>query len=229
MRKGGDWAGVALLGDAKINTGAGLRQRHAPAAWRRASRASPPPSSKAKFGGTDDAGSCGELEYVRIEFAGAELAPTNELNGLTVGGCGSGTKLSYIQVHRGTDDGIEFFGGTAGMDHVVLSGNEDDSLDWDYGWTGKVQFLVIHQRAGIGDNGIEARAARPTSETADAPRRPADLQRDHDRPATGGKAAITFKEGTRGKMYNFIIHGLKANVVDFAVVTGDFTRSGRCS
>jgi hypothetical protein len=44
---------------------------------------------KAKFGGLNDAGTCGELSYVRIEFAGAELAPMNELNGLTLGGCGS--------------------------------------------------------------------------------------------------------------------------------------------
>jgi hypothetical protein len=42
-----------------------------------------------------------------------------------------GTKLSYHPGAPGTDDGIELFGGTASMDHVVLTGNEDDSLDWD--------------------------------------------------------------------------------------------------
>ena len=77
---------------------------------------------KAKFGGTEDDSSCGQLNYVRIEFAGAELEPMKELNGLTFGGCGSGTKVSYVQVHRGTDDGIEAFGGTVGFDHVVLVG-----------------------------------------------------------------------------------------------------------
>jgi hypothetical protein len=220
MRAGGDWAGVALLGDAKINTGAACANGMA-GCLEAGIEGIPATELKAKFGGLNDAGSCGELSYVRIEFAGAMLSPNNELNGLTLGGCGSGTKLSYIQVHRGTDDGIEFFGGTASMDHVVLTGNEDDSLDWDYGWTGKVQFLVIHQRAGFGDYGIEG-AGSPTSETAMPRTDPLIYNMTMIGQPTGGKAAINFKQGTRGKIYNSIITSWKANTVDFAVVTGDF-------
>ena len=220
MRKGGDWAGVALLGDAKINSGAACANGMA-GCLEAGIEGIPATETKAKFGGLNDAGSCGELNYVRIEFAGAELAPMNELNGLTLGGCGSGTKLSYIQVHRGTDDGIEFFGGTASMDHVVLTGNEDDSLDWDYGWTGKVQFLVIHQRAGFGDYGIEG-AGSPMSETATPRTDPLIYNMTMVGQPTGGKAAINFKQGTRGKIYNSVVTSWKTNTVDFAVVTGDF-------
>jgi hypothetical protein len=207
------------LGDAKINTGAACANGMA-GCLEAGVEGIEATETKAKFGGLNDMGTCGELQYVRIEFAGAELSMGNELNGLTVAGCGSGTKLSYIQVHRGTDDGIEFFGGKASMDHVVLSGNEDDSLDWDYGWSGTVQFLVIHQRAGIGDWGIEA-AGSPSSETA-APRAEPVLWNVTMVGRTGGKA-INFKQGTRGKIYNSIIQGFSSNVVDFAVVTGDFT------
>jgi hypothetical protein len=214
-RMGGNWAGVALLGDAKINTGAPCAAGGA-GCLEAGIEGIPPTELKAKFGGLNDAGSCGHLEYVRIEFAGAELEPAKELNGLTLGGCGSGTKLSYIQVHRGTDDGIEFFGGTASMDHVVLSGNEDDSLDWDYGWTGRAQFLVIHQRAGIGDWGIEG-AGSPSSETAE-PRTSPTIWNMTMVGRTGGKG-IVFKEGSRGKIYNSIVQSFTTDVVDFVAKT----------
>jgi hypothetical protein len=219
-KKGGDWAGVALLGSAKINTGAPCPTGEA-GCLEAGIEGIPASEVKAKFGGTVDTSSCGELSYMRVEFAGAELEPGKELNGLTFGGCGSGTKVSYVQVHRGTDDGIEAFGGTVSFDHVLLSGNEDDSLDWDYGWSGKVQFLVIHQRAGIGDNGIEA-AGSPTSETA-LPRAEPLLYNVTMIGRPAGGRAITFKEGTRGKLYNAIIQGFKGDVIDFQAKVVDLT------
>jgi hypothetical protein len=214
-RKGGDWAGVALLGAARINTGMPCPGSTDASCKEAGIEGIPATELKAKFGGTDDASSCGELNYVRVEFAGAELEPGRELNGLTFGGCGSGTKVSYVQVHRGTDDGIEAFGGKVGFDHVVLSGNEDDSLDWDYGWSGQVQFLVIHQRAGIGDNGIEAAGAPPPQPETAEPRAQPTLFNVTMIGREGGGRAITFKEGTRGKLSNFIFQGWKGDVVDF--------------
>jgi hypothetical protein len=220
FKKGGDWAGVALLGSAKINTGMPCASGAA-GCLEAGIEGIPATEVKAKFGGVDDASSCGDLKYVRIEFAGAELEPNKELNGLTFGGCGSGTKVSYVQIHRGTDDGIEVFGGTVGFDHVVLSGNEDDSLDWDYGWSGKVQHLVIHQRAGIGDNGIEA-AGSPQNEVA-TPRAEPLLYNVTMIGRAGGGRAITFKEGTHGKIYNAIIQGFSGDVVDFQAKVVDLT------
>jgi hypothetical protein len=220
MRKGGDWAGLALLGSAKINTG-GTGANCATTACEAGIEGIPETELKAKFGGADDASSCGELKYVRIEFAGAELMPTRELNGLTLGGCGEGTKISYVQVHRGTDDGIEFFGGKAGMDHVVLSANEDDSLDWDYGWSGKVQFLVIHQRSGSGDNGIEASGspmvATATPRSAPVLYNVTMLGRADGASGSSSRpsSALWLKEGTHGTLRNFIIQGFKLDVVDF--------------
>ena len=155
------------------------------------------------------------LQYVRIEFSGVELSAGNELQGLTVGACGSGTKISYLQVHGSTDDGIELFGGTVGMDHVVLTANEDDSFDWEMGWSGKVQFMVIHQRGNAGDNGIEGSGApAPESETA-LPRAEPELYNVTMISRDAGGRAITLKEGSRGKMYNFIVQGFKGDVIDF--------------
>ncbi len=212
QRRGGDWAGLALLGNAKINTGmpcaggaAGCREIGI--------EGIAADELRAKYGGIDDASSCGTLEYVRSEFAGAELDPGRELNGITFGGCGSGTKVSYVQVHRGTDDGMEFFGGSVSMDHVVLSGNEDDSLDWDFGWTGKVQFLVVHQRRAIGDYGFEG-AGSPQGETLEPRSAPTIYNATLLGRPDGGKA-MHLKEGTRGIMRNLIVQGWNDDVVRF--------------
>lgn len=158
----GDWAGVALLGSATTNDGSciddgdtGTPECDAPGFFEDRVEGIEVGDDRGRYGGGDDGSSCGTLQYVRIEFAGAELSPDNELNGLTVAGCGSGTTLSYVQVHRGKDDGIEFFGGTANLDHAIISGPSDDGLDCDEGWRGEAQFIVVHQFPGIGDNAIE--------------------------------------------------------------------------
>jgi len=158
----GDWAGVFLLGSATTNDGScemdddpATPECDAPGFLEDRIEGIEVADDRGRYGGNEDTSSCGTLRYVRIEFAGAELSPDNELNGLTIGGCGSGTELSYIQVHRGKDDGIEFFGGTANLDHAIISGPSDDGLDCDEGWRGTGQFIVVHQFPGIGDNAIE--------------------------------------------------------------------------
>ena len=141
----GDWGGVVLLGLAPINVSGGTN----------AIEGLPPTEGRGQYGGDDAAHDCGTLNYVRIEYAGFLFGTDNELNGLTVGACGTGTDLDFIQVHAGKDDGIEFFGGTVGLKHAVISQVGDDGLDWDEGWQGDVQFLVIQQDEA-GDRGIEA-------------------------------------------------------------------------
>jgi hypothetical protein len=74
---------------------------------------------------------------------------------LTVGACGSGTVLDYVQVHKGADDGIEFFGGTANLTHALVTQPDDDGLDWDFGWSGDGQFLIVQQSATAGNYGFE--------------------------------------------------------------------------
>lgn len=113
---------------------------------------------------------CGTLRFVRIEFAGFEVGDTNELNGLTVAGCGRATVLDYLQVHLGSDDGIEFFGGAADLRHAVITGARDDALDWDQGWRGRVQFLAVgpHELGAEGDGTDESDSALEGDGFADA-------------------------------------------------------------
>lgn len=108
------------------------------------------------FGGNQPEDNSGVLKYTQILFAGFAVRPNEELNGLTLNAVGSGTLIDYVQVHAGLDDGVEMFGGTAQMKHMVLTGINDDSLDWGLGWTGKAQHILVQQAADDGDRGIEA-------------------------------------------------------------------------
>jgi hypothetical protein len=124
-----------------------------------------------------------------------------------VGACGSGTKLSHLQIHRGSDDAIEFFGGTAGLDHVILSAMSDDGLDWDLGWRGKAQFVVIHQSTSDGDKGIEA-DNQGENEVAE-PRSNPELW-NFTMIGNPAKTGMLLREGTRATIRNFIVQ-------DFAI------------
>jgi hypothetical protein len=65
----------------------------------------------------------------------------NEVNGLTMGGVGSGTTIEYVQVSYSSDDSFEWFGGTVNCKYLVAFGGTDDDWDTDFGYSGKLQFL----------------------------------------------------------------------------------------
>jgi hypothetical protein len=153
-RKRGDWGGLVMLGTAPVNRKKDLNDPNEVGSAHIEGIAET--DNRGRFGGNNHNHNCGLLEYVRIEFAGFKIAANNELNGLTLGGCGQQTVVNYIQSHRGADDGIELFGGNVDLRHVVITGADDDGLDWDMGWQGRVQFMVIQQYADGGDAGIEA-------------------------------------------------------------------------
>jgi hypothetical protein len=119
----------------------------------------------AVFGGNDPADSSGSLRYVRIAEGGLVAGPNNEVNGLTLQGVGYGTSLDYIQVHGSLDDGIEWFGGTVNLTHAVLTNNDDDDVDYDEGYMGNIQYVLIQKSnadAPVGSNdprGIEANSS----------------------------------------------------------------------
>ena len=97
------------------------------------------------YGGTNDEDNSGSINYMQVKYAGYRFSNDDELNGVAFQAVGSGTSVNYIQVHNGSDDGIEFFGGTVGMKHFVVTGASDDSVDWTDGWRGFAQYLsLIH-------------------------------------------------------------------------------------
>lgn len=108
------------------------------------------------YGGNEPNDNSGLLKYTQILFAGFAVRPDEELNGLTLNGVGARTVIDFVQVHAGLDDGVEMFGGTVQMKHLVLTHIGDDSLDWGIGWRGKAQYVLVQQAADDGDRGIEA-------------------------------------------------------------------------
>ncbi len=146
-RTAGDWGGIILLGKAPTNR----PLDPAPVIEGGVGR---------QYGGTDPLDESGILRYVRIEFAGIAAEPGSEINGLTCGGVGSGTVLENIQVSFGNDDAYEFFGGTVNAKNLVAFATADDDFDFDFGYTGKIQFAIACRKpdfvdGGDAGNGIE--------------------------------------------------------------------------
>lgn len=131
----GDWGGVVLAGNARINVSGGI------GTFEGGNLANPDgTASDGQYGGLNDLDNSGELKYVRIEYAGFAYAPNSELNSLTMGGVGSGTKISHVQCSFGLDDAFEWFGGSVDADHLIAFRGNDDDFDTDFGYSGKVQF-----------------------------------------------------------------------------------------
>lgn len=194
----GDWGGVVMEGKAPINVVGGTNKVEGFADTF---------GDRIVYGGTNAAHDCGKLAYARIEYAGFALSVDNELNGLTLTGCGSATTISHVQVHLGLDDGIEVFGGTVNMDHLVVTQPDDDGLDWDLGWTGKVQFLIVQQKLGRGDKAIEADNNRNGGDLL--PRSAPEIWNatliGPDGAAIDPQAGPHLRRGTAGKINNTII------------------------
>jgi hypothetical protein len=140
----GQWGGVVLNGRAPVNCAAvpgGTCEGE---------------GGSGTYGGNLPNDSSGTLRYVRIEFAGHEFSPDNELNALTMNGVGSGTVIEFVQCHRGEDDGFEWFGGTVNNRNIVATDCADDEMDWQVGWRGKLQYGVARPASDRSDKGIEA-------------------------------------------------------------------------
>jgi hypothetical protein len=149
----GDWGGIVILGKAKTN------------------RSSTPVIEGGldrPYGGTDDNDNSGSMKFVRIEYAGVAAFANSEINGLTLGGVGKGTTLENIQIVYGNDDAYEFFGGNVNAKRLVAFATADDDFDFDYGYTGKIQFAVALRDpqfvdGGDAGNGVEADNDNPAS------------------------------------------------------------------
>lgn len=143
-RKPGDWGGLIICGKAKNNLNE-MQIEGGP---------------RTKHGGSDDADNSGELQYVRVEFAGYPFKTDQEINGITFGSVGSGTKIDHLQVSYSNDDSYEWFGGTVDCKYLVAYHGWDDDFDTDNGFSGKVQYALGVRHPKIADqslsNGFES-------------------------------------------------------------------------
>lgn len=130
----GLWGGLIILGNAPISaSSASIQIEGIPAS-----------DQNGLYGGSDATDNSGTLQYVSIRHGGTNIGSGNEINGLTLGGVGSGTTIDHIEIVGNQDDGIEFFGGTVNVSDLLILNAGDDAVDTDQEWAGTLDnFIVI--------------------------------------------------------------------------------------
>ena len=155
-KEAGAWGGLHICGKAHTN----------------ADGATTSEIGNAAYGGDSENDNSGVLKYIRIEYSGLALDSEHEANGISLYGVGNGTEISYIHVVDGSDDGIEFFGGSVNIDHCIVENCTDDSFDWTEGWNGTAEYIIAYQSVdecdclmecdNNGDNNDAEPVAHPT-------------------------------------------------------------------
>ena len=201
----GLWGGLVILGQAPINKCSFSTAGSASTAGVRVNPCEKEVEGSAgdTMGGELPNDSSGTLKYVRVQYAGYEVFPGNELNGITFGGVGNGTVVDYIQVHNNQDDCVEFFGGTVDVKHLICTGAGDDNLDIDWGYQGRMQYVIVQQSDGVGDHVVE-------SDNTNADAAVAYLTEPRSNPvvanftflSSGKDEIFKLKEGVSGQYYN---------------------------
>ncbi len=129
----GLWGGVIVLGYAPISADAQAVQIEG----------IPASDPNGLYGGTSATDNSGVIRYISIRHGGANIGEGNEINGLTLGGVGSGTVIENVEVIGNQDDGIEWFGGTVSVTNAVVWNAGDDALDTDQAWAGTMNNFAI--------------------------------------------------------------------------------------
>ncbi|MBO6212452.1 hypothetical protein [Algoriella sp.] len=189
----GSWGGVVLCGKAPINI----------------AKSATAEVSQLTYGGDVSNDNSGTITYTRIEYAGAIYNSQKEFNGLSLFGVGSGTKIEYVQLYAGSDDGVEFFGGTVNTKYIVSNENEDDQFDWTEGWNGTNEFWYGKEGRSKGNRGIEADnnssnnlltpISNPTIKNATL------IGLGSTYVGEGENQALKLRVGTKGKFENFVL------------------------
>lgn len=103
----------------------------------------PPSDTNGLYGGNQPADNSGVIKYISIRHGGANIGEGNEINGLTLGGVGSGTVIENVEVIGNQDDGIEFFGGTVNVKNAIVWNAGDDAIDTDQAWSGTLDNFIV--------------------------------------------------------------------------------------
>ncbi len=146
----GAWGGLLLCGNAPTTAGTNVTAE----------------VGGLVYGGTDETDSSGNIDYLIIRDAGAQINQDSQYNGLSLYAVGSGTTIDNVAIINGADDGVEFFGGTVSASNMYLENNEDDAVDWTEGWNGTLSDTYVVNTIQGFSTAIEAdgNASNPTIE-----------------------------------------------------------------
>ena len=142
----GKWGGLVVLGKASISAEQAEVQIEGVDAS----------DVNGLYGGTADNDNSGVIKYVSLRHGGAviDAAAGDEINGLTLGGVGSGTTIQNVEIFANKDDGVEFFGGSVNVTNILVAQVGDDAIDIDQSYKGKVTnyYVTVDEDS---DEGLE--------------------------------------------------------------------------
>ena len=181
----GDWGGLTLVGKATTTEGVNATAE----------------VGGFIYGGTDDADSSGSIKNLVILGTGAQINAESQYNGVSFYSVGSGTVIENVAVINGSDDGVEFFGGTVSATNLYLENNEDDAVDWTEGWSGSVtNTYVSHTVAGF-STALEADGLNKNPKLI-----------NFTAISTVGGTALQFKKESGATLNNIFIDGYQTNL-----------------
>ncbi|WP_339918016.1 multidrug transporter [Yeosuana marina] len=195
----GDWGGLILLGKAPVNSVA-------------SGATSTSEIGSLPYGGSDASDNSGVIQYLRVEYSGGAADGQSENNGLSFYGVGSGTVVQYVESFEGKDDGFEFFGGTVNVSYLYSVNNQDDSIDWTEGFSGRITNAYVKQGPDH-DKGIEADGYNSDYGNNVSPKFWANPTLTNitiigNGSSTGGEA-VRLRVGTKASLNNIYIKGFE--------------------
>ncbi|MGA9326996.1 MAG: hypothetical protein WCE57_06570 [Salegentibacter sp.] len=209
----GLWGGVLILGKAPVSVEGDSEEGQV--------EGIPADDEFGRYGGTDAEDNSGIFQYVSIRHGGALIGEGNEINGLSLGGVGSGTTIDHVEVVGNVDDGFEFFGGTVNPSSLIAFKEGDDGLDIDQAYAGTISNSVVVE-GDASDHSTEIDGPEGTmngSFTEDG------ITFIGDASAEAGEIA-DLRDGARGTLKNILVVGYNATQdveFDDAVTAKNYT------
>lgn len=160
------------------------------------------------YGGTNAADNSGSIKYLILSDAGAQINAESQYNGLTLYAVGSGTTIENIAILNGSDDGVEFFGGSVSVTNIYLENNEDDAVDWTEGWNGTITNTYVSHTIENFSTAIEADGANGDPKVL-----------NFTAVSTTGGTALQFKKQSGATITGLSLSGYETNI--------DITEAGR--
>ena len=157
------------------------------------------------YGGNDPADNSGVINYLSIRHGGTSIGEDNEINGLTLGGVGTGTSISNVEVIGNQDDGIEFFGGTVNASNLLVWGQGDDGLDIDQSYSGTINNAIVIANSSS-DHGLEIDGPEGSMEGSF---KLENITLIGDQSAANGEYA-DFRKGALGSVNNLYAYGFQS-------------------
>ena len=181
----GDWGGLTIFGNAETTAGVDAEAE----------------VGGFIYGGTNNEDNSGSIKNLVIYGTGAQINSESQYNGISFYAVGSGTVVENIAVINGADDGVEFFGGTVSVTNLYLENNEDDSVDWTEGWSGKLTNTYISHTIEGFSTAFEGDKVNnnPQFENVTA-------------ISTTGGTALQFKKESGGTITNLYLEGYDENI-----------------